>query len=146
MAGSPQGRLTRSSALAWLDRRLNFERTVPVAAAGAGTFGLARVRRLLAALGDPQRRVPVVHVAGTKGKGSTVAMLAAILQAARFSRCAAEGLKRQLVGGAADPLREAGECQSSRACSARSPGCRSACSERSRGCAAGDGVAGLCNH
>jgi dihydrofolate synthase/folylpolyglutamate synthase len=82
VAGSPQGRLTRSSALAWLDRRLNFERTVPVAAAGAGTFGLARVRRLLAALGDPQRRVPVVHVAGTKGKGSTVAMLAAILQAA----------------------------------------------------------------
>jgi len=82
VAGSPKRRLTHSSALAWLDRRLNFERTVPAAAAGTGTFGLGRVRRLLRALGDPQRQVPVVHVAGTKGKGSTVAMLAAILQAA----------------------------------------------------------------
>jgi len=82
VAGSPQGRLTRSSALAWLDRRLNFERTVPVATAAGGTFGLARMRRLLEALGGPQRRVPVVHVAGTKGKGSTVAMLAGVLQAA----------------------------------------------------------------
>jgi len=81
MPGSRKERHTRASALAWLDRRINFERAVP-AAATPGTFGLARVRRLLAAIGNPHRELPVVHVAGTKGKGSTVAMLAAVLQAA----------------------------------------------------------------
>jgi len=44
--------------------------------------GLARVRRLLAAVGQPQQAVPYIHIAGTNGKGSTAAMLAAILQAA----------------------------------------------------------------
>lgn len=43
-------------------------------------FGLARMRRLLEALGNPHRSCDVVHVAGTKGKGSTVTMLAAILE------------------------------------------------------------------
>ena len=81
MPGSRKQRHTRASALAWLDRRINFERAVPATAA-PGTFGLARVRRLLAALGNPHHQFPVVHVAGTKGKGSTVAMLAAVLQAA----------------------------------------------------------------
>lgn len=43
------------------------------------------MRRLLADLGDPQAAWPAaVHVAGTKGKGSTVAMVAAILQAAGY--------------------------------------------------------------
>jgi len=38
-----------------------------------------RVERLLAALGHPERRLPpVIHVAGTNGKGSTVAYLRAI--------------------------------------------------------------------
>lgn len=47
-------------------------------------FDLARVERLLASLGDPQRKFKSVHVAGTKGKGSTCAMLASILQAAGY--------------------------------------------------------------
>ena len=81
MPGSRKERHTRASALAWLDRRINFERSVPTAAP-PGTFGLTRVRRLLADVGHPHRAFPVVHVAGTKGKGSTVAMLAAVLQAA----------------------------------------------------------------
>ncbi|MFM8708618.1 MAG: hypothetical protein ACKOHK_11205, partial [Planctomycetia bacterium] len=72
MATSRNKRLTRASALAWLDRRINFERAVP-ASASPGTFGLARVRRLLTAIGNPHHAFPVVHVAGTKGKGSTVA-------------------------------------------------------------------------
>jgi dihydrofolate synthase/folylpolyglutamate synthase len=72
---------SRESLLAWLDGRLNFERNPPGNARGA-TFGLGRVRRLLAAVGSPHERLPVVHVAGTKGKGSTVAMLAEILGAA----------------------------------------------------------------
>ncbi|MBX6327025.1 MAG: bifunctional folylpolyglutamate synthase/dihydrofolate synthase [Pseudolabrys sp.] len=46
-------------------------------------LSLARMQRLLAALGHPERRLPpVIHVAGTNGKGSTVAFLRAILEAA----------------------------------------------------------------
>jgi len=46
-------------------------------------LSLGRVERLLAALGAPQTRLPpVVHVAGTNGKGSTVAFLRAIGEAA----------------------------------------------------------------
>ena len=42
-----------------------------------------RVDRLLTALGHPERRLPpVIHVAGTNGKGSTVAFLRAIAEAA----------------------------------------------------------------
>ena len=44
--------------------------------------GLSRTRELLRRLGDPQKRLRFVHVAGTNGKGSTSAMLAAILRAA----------------------------------------------------------------
>jgi dihydrofolate synthase/folylpolyglutamate synthase len=48
-------------------------------------LSLGRVERLLAALGNPQDRLPpVVHVAGTKGKGSTVATMRACLEAAGY--------------------------------------------------------------
>lgn len=47
-------------------------------------FGLDRIQTLLTALGNPQRAYRVVHVAGTNGKGSTCAMIAAGLQAAGF--------------------------------------------------------------
>jgi len=48
-------------------------------------LSLGRIERLLAALGNPQDRLPpVVHVAGTKGKGSTVAMMRACLEAAGY--------------------------------------------------------------
>ena len=44
---------------------------------------LSRVRNLLYALGNPQNKLPpVIHVAGTNGKGSTTAFLKAIFQAA----------------------------------------------------------------
>jgi dihydrofolate synthase/folylpolyglutamate synthase len=42
---------------------------------------LGRMRRLLRRLGDPQDALRIIHVAGTKGKGSTSAMLAAALSA-----------------------------------------------------------------
>lgn len=46
-------------------------------------LSLDRMRALCAALGDPQDRLPpVVHVAGTNGKGSTVALLRAMAEAA----------------------------------------------------------------
>jgi dihydrofolate synthase/folylpolyglutamate synthase len=46
-------------------------------------LSLDRIERLLAALDHPERRLPpVIHVAGTNGKGSTVAFMRAILEAA----------------------------------------------------------------
>ncbi|WP_245572911.1 bifunctional folylpolyglutamate synthase/dihydrofolate synthase [Lichenihabitans psoromatis] len=46
-------------------------------------LSLGRIERLLAELGHPERRLPpVIHVAGTNGKGSTVAFMRAMLEAA----------------------------------------------------------------
>jgi dihydrofolate synthase / folylpolyglutamate synthase len=44
-------------------------------------FGLGRMQRLLAALGEPQRAYPAIHVVGTNGKTSTTLMTAALLHA-----------------------------------------------------------------
>ncbi len=66
--------------LDFLYGRLNYERTgMPRA---PGELRLGRVRRLLRRLDDPQDALRIVHVAGTKGKGSTAAFLAAALGAA----------------------------------------------------------------
>jgi len=68
------------TALDFLLTRINYERTVAVPY-HTGAFKLDRMRRLLALLGDPHLGLTAVHIAGTKGKGSTAAMLAAVLQA-----------------------------------------------------------------
>lgn len=49
---------------------------------GAWRLGLERMEALMDALGHPERRYPVFHVAGTNGKGSTVATLDALLRGA----------------------------------------------------------------
>jgi dihydrofolate synthase/folylpolyglutamate synthase len=65
--------------LDFLYGRLNYERLgMP---RHPGELRLGRMRRLLHLLGDPQKALRIVHVAGTKGKGSTSAMLAAALSA-----------------------------------------------------------------
>jgi dihydrofolate synthase/folylpolyglutamate synthase len=52
---------------------------------GAGLkFGVDRMRDLSAALGHPERAYPVVHIAGTNGKGSVSAMVEAIFRAAGY--------------------------------------------------------------
>ena len=48
------------------------------------TRGLGRVRELLRLLGDPQKKLKFVHVAGTNGKGSTSVMIASVLRAAGY--------------------------------------------------------------
>ncbi len=55
---------------------------------GARFFGaepsLRRIRELLSQLGDPQKELKFVHIAGTNGKGSCAAMLASVLHAAGY--------------------------------------------------------------
>jgi dihydrofolate synthase/folylpolyglutamate synthase len=48
------------------------------------TFDLQRMVRFMADFGDPQRRYPALHVAGTKGKGSVAAMCASALRAGGY--------------------------------------------------------------
>ena len=47
-------------------------------------LGLERIKRLLADLGNPHQSVPVIHVAGTNGKGSVCAYLSAVLTSAGY--------------------------------------------------------------
>lgn len=46
--------------------------------------GLSRTRELLKRLGDPQKKLKFIHIAGTNGKGSTAAMLDSVLRAAGY--------------------------------------------------------------
>ncbi|MCC6705565.1 MAG: hypothetical protein IT334_11850, partial [Thermomicrobiales bacterium] len=50
----------------------------------AGERGLARTRGVVERLGNPLANLPVIHVAGSKGKGSTTACLASVLTAAGY--------------------------------------------------------------
>ena len=70
-------------ALQFLDKRVDFERfqTMP---GPEREIKLDRMRALLDRLGNPQDKLPIIHVAGTKGKGSTSAMIASVLQAAGY--------------------------------------------------------------
>lgn len=47
-------------------------------------LGLERIQALLAALGSPHQSVPIIHVAGTNGKGSVCAYLSSMLSAAGY--------------------------------------------------------------
>ena len=74
--GSPQ----YEAAHAFLLARIDFERMLSIPY-GQGEFWLDRMRELAERLGNPQEQLRIVHVAGTKGKGSTAATIAAILTA-----------------------------------------------------------------
>src|SRR3954463_7928629 len=69
-----------ADALAFWYARINYE----VRAAQPADLKLERMRALLRRLADPQDRVRLVHVTGTKGKGSTCAMCASVLRAAGY--------------------------------------------------------------
>ncbi|MCK5180532.1 MAG: bifunctional folylpolyglutamate synthase/dihydrofolate synthase, partial [Candidatus Omnitrophica bacterium] len=49
------------------------------------SFKLGRVEQLLKELGSPEKNLKVIHVAGSKGKGSIAAVIASILRAAGYS-------------------------------------------------------------
>src|SRR5262249_31049134 len=72
--------MTAAEAIRFWFGRVNYEQKSP----HFGDFKLDRMRRLLELLGNPQRRLRIVHIAGSKGKGSTSAMLASILQHAGY--------------------------------------------------------------
>ncbi len=65
--------------LDFLYGRIDYERTPPPS---TREFKLQAMRSLMRRLGDPQDALRIVHIAGTKGKGSTAAMTAAVLRAA----------------------------------------------------------------
>ncbi len=68
-------------ALQALYARADFEAQRP---RGPEALRLAPVWRLLERLGNPQYRFAVIHIAGTKGKGSTAAMMESVLRAAGY--------------------------------------------------------------
>jgi dihydrofolate synthase/folylpolyglutamate synthase len=72
--------MTFDDALAYWYGRIDYEKKP----AKPGDLKLDRMRALLKLLADPQDRLRIVHVAGTKGKGSTSAMLASVLRAAGY--------------------------------------------------------------
>jgi dihydrofolate synthase / folylpolyglutamate synthase len=65
-------------ALAWLDAHVDFESTVP---SRRSLPTLERMWEIVALLGDPQQTYPSIHLTGTNGKGSTAAMVTALLGA-----------------------------------------------------------------
>lgn len=67
----------------FLLERIDYERAQSMPCSEEA-FKLDRMRALLHRLGDPQQGLRIVHVAGTKGKGSTAAMMAAVLSAAGY--------------------------------------------------------------
>lgn len=67
--------MSLQQALAWLDDHVNLE----VTAGRVEGLSLSHMQSLVLALGQPQQDFPTIHITGTNGKGSTAAMVSAIL-------------------------------------------------------------------
>src|SRR5947209_652619 len=72
-----------TKAMRYLDTLTDFER-LRIVRYNSQNFDLERMRTLLKKMGNPHEQFKSVHVAGTKGKGSTCAMLASMLQACGY--------------------------------------------------------------
>lgn len=70
------------AALAWLDGHIDYERVAPTRRALPSLDGM---RQALELLGSPERSYPAIHITGTNGKGSTTAMITALLLEAGLS-------------------------------------------------------------
>ena len=74
---------TYRAALDFLNSRTDYEKMVRVGY-NHTNFNLSRMLRILAGLGNPHKKIKTVHIAGTKGKGSTCHMVASMLQNAGY--------------------------------------------------------------
>lgn len=74
--------MTQNEALQFLDSLIDYEK---ITTYSYDAMKLERMRILLEALGNPQDSFKSIHVAGSRGKGSTSAMIYSILREARFS-------------------------------------------------------------
>lgn len=74
---------TYDSALRYLFTQTDYEQMLRVRY-NSDTFSLDRMELLLKKLGNPHKKIRTVHIAGTKGKGSTATMLAEMLRACKY--------------------------------------------------------------
>ena len=74
---SEDSSLALANAEAWLDGLINRERQPR---APYSRFGLEAIEALLSRLGNPERQLSIVHLAGSKGKGSTALLIEAVLR------------------------------------------------------------------
>ena len=70
---------TAAEAAAWLEGLIDLEKSPDFA---YERVQLAPIRELLRRLGHPERGLPAIHIAGSKGKGSTALLVEAVLLAA----------------------------------------------------------------
>ena len=88
---SPDGESTGSRSeslgevLAWLDRHINLEAIERGVAGRAAKPTLERIAALTAAMGDPERSFPCIHITGTNGKTSTTRLCTALVMAQGLS-------------------------------------------------------------
>lgn len=75
--------LNYESALAYIDSFINYEKS-PDFSRQARFYNLNRISHLLNLLGNPHRKLKVIHIGGSKGKGSTAAIIASILTHAGY--------------------------------------------------------------
>jgi dihydrofolate synthase / folylpolyglutamate synthase len=79
----PGGINSYAKALRFLNTLSDYER-LRIVRYNTETFNLDRMRSLLRKLGNPQNKFRSIHIAGTKGKGSTCAMVAGMLSACGY--------------------------------------------------------------
>jgi dihydrofolate synthase/folylpolyglutamate synthase len=76
-------KLSFSEALTFLESRINYEQQTSLPY-GQRCFKLQRMEDLLGLVGSPHVSLPAIHIAGTKGKGSTAAILSSVLNQAGY--------------------------------------------------------------
>ena len=72
-----------AAALAYIETFIDYERS-PDFSRQARLYNLNRISLLLKLLGNPQDKLQVIHIAGSKGKGSTAALIASVLTHAGY--------------------------------------------------------------